>query len=63
MGEQVNNLIVLLVVIPMAAGIATVALRGFVPPAMSVHSANSSARTKMEAGIATIERMVRERGA
>lgn len=28
--------------------------RGFVPPRMSVHSANSSARQKMEAGIRTI---------
>ena len=31
-----------------------VALRGFVPPKMSVHSANVSARTKMEAGIRAI---------
>ena len=30
--------------------------RGFVPPKISVHSANASARQKMEAGIATIER-------
>ncbi|MES2321674.1 MAG: cyclic-phosphate processing receiver domain-containing protein [Pseudomonadota bacterium] len=28
--------------------------RGFVPPKMSVHSANSSARQKMEMGIETI---------
>jgi hypothetical protein len=28
--------------------------RGFVPPLMSVHSANSSARLKMEMGIKTI---------
>ncbi len=35
-----------------------VALRGFKPPKMSVHSANSSARMKMEAGIAAIERRV-----
>ena len=31
-----------------------VALHGFVPPKMSVHSANVSARTKMEAGIRAI---------
>lgn len=30
--------------------------RGFVPPAMSVHSANSSARQKMELGIAAINK-------
>ena len=30
--------------------------RGFTPPRMKVHSANSSARQKMEAGIAAIER-------
>ncbi len=34
-----------------------VALRGFAPPTMLVHSANSSARQKMEAAIATIERL------
>ena len=34
-----------------------VALRGFRPPRMSVHSANASARLKMQAGIAQIERM------
>ena len=32
-----------------------VALRGFVPPRMHVHSANSSAREKMLAGIHAIE--------
>jgi len=32
-----------------------VALRGFKPPRMSVHSANSSARDKMLAGIRSIE--------
>lgn len=32
-----------------------VALRGFVPPRMHVHSANSSAREKMLAGIRAIE--------
>ena len=35
-----------------------VAMEGFVPPAMSVHSANSSARIKMEAGIRAIKRLV-----
>ncbi|WP_309788257.1 MULTISPECIES: cyclic-phosphate processing receiver domain-containing protein [unclassified Caballeronia] len=35
-----------------------VALRGFRPPKMSVHSANSSAREKMEAGVLAIERLV-----
>jgi len=35
-----------------------VATRGFRPPAIYVHSANSSARSKMEAGIEAIERMV-----
>jgi hypothetical protein len=34
-----------------------VALRGFKPPRIVVHSANSSARVKMEAGIAAIERL------
>jgi len=33
--------------------------RGFVPPKMSVHSANSSAREKMELGIEAIKRYVR----
>lgn len=32
-----------------------VALRGFIPPKISVHSANSSARIKMLAGIRSIE--------
>ena len=31
-------------------------LNGFVPPKMKVHSANSSAREKMESGIRTIEK-------
>lgn len=35
-----------------------VALRGFIPPKISVHSANSSARDKMTAGIQSIQRMV-----
>lgn len=40
-----------------------VALTDFVPPAIQVHSANSSARTKMELGIENIRRMVAEREA
>ena len=35
-----------------------VATRGFVPPRLVVHSANSSARAKMEQGIAKIERLI-----
>ena len=38
-----------------------VALHGFAPPAMKVHSANVSARTKMESGIRAIEAMTRKR--
>ena len=38
-----------------------VALHGFAPPAMKVHSANVSARTKMENGIRAIEAMARKR--
>ena len=38
-----------------------VALHGFQPPKIAVHSANSSARAKMEAGIAAIERLVQAR--
>ena len=34
-----------------------VALRGFIPPKIWVHSANSSATQKMRAGIESIERM------
>ena len=34
-----------------------VATRGFVPPVMTVHSANTSARIKMQAGIESIKRM------
>ena len=34
-----------------------VATRGFRPPKMKVHSANSSARLKMDAAIASIERL------
>lgn len=33
-----------------------VIVNGFVPPKMKVHSANSSARLKMEAGIQSIEK-------
>jgi hypothetical protein len=35
-----------------------VATRGFVPPQIVVHSANTSARIKMEAGIRSIKRLV-----
>lgn len=35
-----------------------VALQGFRPPKIFVHSANSSARAKMEAGVLAIERLV-----
>ncbi|WP_057262022.1 MULTISPECIES: cyclic-phosphate processing receiver domain-containing protein [unclassified Duganella] len=35
-----------------------VALRGFKPPKIAVHSANSSARDKMIAGILSLERLV-----
>jgi hypothetical protein len=38
-----------------------VVLRGFTPPKMTVHSANSSARLKMEAGITAIQRRLEER--
>ena len=34
-----------------------VAMRGFGPPVIRVHSANSSARAKMEAGIAAIAKL------
>ncbi|KXV12190.1 hypothetical protein CR51_06735 [Caballeronia megalochromosomata] len=37
-----------------------VALRSFRPPKIYVHSANSSAREKMEAGVLAIERLVRK---
>jgi hypothetical protein len=36
-----------------------VALRGFIPPKIAVQSANSSARMKMQAGIAAIEKLAR----
>lgn len=35
-----------------------VALEGFAPPRLRVHSANSAARQRMEAGIAAIGRLV-----
>ncbi|MDN7820900.1 cyclic-phosphate processing receiver domain-containing protein [Burkholderia vietnamiensis] len=38
-----------------------VALHGFVPPKIIVHSINSSAAVKMRAGIKTIERLVAQR--
>ncbi|MFM0348221.1 cyclic-phosphate processing receiver domain-containing protein [Paraburkholderia sp. RL17-347-BIC-D] len=37
-----------------------VALRGFVPPVIRIHSANPSAVEKMQAGVKAIERLVRE---
>ena len=40
-----------------------VALEGFDPPRIRVHSANPAARARMEAGIAAIARMVAARGA
>lgn len=39
-----------------------VALHGFRPPAIAVHSANPSARLRMEAGIAAIERLASSNG-
>lgn len=39
-----------------------VATRGFTPPAITVHSANTAARVRMELGIAAIARLAR-RGA
>lgn len=39
-----------------------VALRGFRPPKIYVHSSNASARAKMEAGVLAIERLVAKRG-
>ncbi len=38
-----------------------VAVRGFQPPITTVHSANTAARLRMEAGIRSIERLARER--
>lgn len=40
---------------------AQVVFNGIVPPVLHVHSANSSARLKMLAAIASIDRFVRER--
>jgi len=39
-----------------------VALRGFIPPIMTVHSANSSARQKMLAGIHAVEALGKRNG-
>jgi hypothetical protein len=39
-----------------------VALHGFRPPRMTVHSANASAVMKMRAGIRSIEALMRDRG-
>lgn len=38
-----------------------VALRGFIPPKIVVHSANSSAAAKMHAGVQAIERLRQSR--
>jgi hypothetical protein len=38
-----------------------VVMRGFVPPAIRVHSANPAARERMQAGIAAIHRHVERR--
>jgi hypothetical protein len=38
-----------------------VELRGFRPPKIYVHSANSSARAKMEAGVLAIQRLARKK--
>jgi hypothetical protein len=38
-----------------------VATRGFSPPRITVHSANSSARKKMELGVESIRRLAAER--
>ena len=40
-----------------------VATRDFMPPTIRVHSANVSARSKMESGIASIDRLVKDRRA
>ena len=39
-----------------------VATEGFMPPRLSVHSANSSARMKMEAGIQSIQKLALQNG-
>jgi hypothetical protein len=39
-----------------------VALRGFKPPRITIHSANASAAQKMRAGVEAIERLARARG-
>jgi hypothetical protein len=38
-----------------------VALQGFVPPVIKIHSANPSAVEKMQAGVQGIQRLMRER--
>lgn len=40
-----------------------VATQGFAPPSITVHSANTSARVRMELGIASISRLARRLGA
>lgn len=37
-----------------------VAQHDFIPPAITVHSANTSARVKMEAGVKSIERLAKQ---
>lgn len=37
-----------------------VAEHGFIPPAITVHSANTSARVKMEAGMRSIKRITEQ---
>lgn len=39
-----------------------VVTRGFAPPRIAVHSANSSARVRMELGVAAIARLAAARG-
>lgn len=39
-----------------------VANRSFIPPIIRIHSANASARQKMEAGIKSIHRLLDQRG-
>jgi hypothetical protein len=38
-----------------------VAHRGFIPPKITIHSANTSAAQKMRAGVAAIEKLAQER--
>jgi hypothetical protein len=38
-----------------------VALRGFIPPVITIHTANASARQKMLLGVQSIQRLVQKR--